>query len=71
MNIFGRVTGALFRAFARVKAVSERGASSVEYGIVASLIAAVIVVSVFYLGQQTNGNFECTKNSVVAKTNQC
>lgn len=55
----------------RVKLAAERGATSVEYGIMASLIAAVIVSAVFFLGQRTNANFACTKNSIVAMTTQC
>ena len=38
--------------------LDERGASAVEYAIVASLIAAVIVVAVRELGNETISNFE-------------
>jgi pilus assembly protein Flp/PilA len=36
----------------------ERGATAVEYAIMASLIAAVVVVSVFTLGEKTNALFQ-------------
>jgi Flp pilus assembly pilin Flp len=55
----------------RLMPASERGASAVEYGIVASLICAAVVVSVFFLGNATNNNFVCTKASITANANQC
>ncbi len=38
----------------------ERGASSAEYGLLAALIAAVIVLAVFALGTLTNDLFTDT-----------
>ena len=43
---------------------SELGASAVEYGILTMLIAAVIVVAVFFLGAQTSRSFSCTGSSI-------
>ena len=39
----------------RTRQRREIGASSVEYGLIAVLIAAVVVVAVIVLGQTTNG----------------
>jgi pilus assembly protein Flp/PilA len=43
---------------------SERGASAVEYGLVAVLIAVVIVASVTVLGGRTSGLFSKTCESL-------
>jgi pilus assembly protein Flp/PilA len=43
---------------ARLNIKSERGATAVEYGIMVSLIAAVIVGAVLLLGQKTNTSFQ-------------
>ncbi len=42
----------------RARAIGERGATAVEYAIMLAFIAAVIVVSVAYLGTVTNSQFE-------------
>lgn len=41
-----------------VRVSSERGATAVEYAIMASLIAAVIVTAVTVLGTQVNALFQ-------------
>ena len=56
---------------ARLDVRSERAASAVEYGIMVMLIAAVIVVAVFFLGNQTSRTFSCTAGSLQATTNAC
>lgn len=61
-SLGGRTT-VLLRAWldlvARVKELpDERGATAVEYAVVASLIAAVTVVAVHVVGEKTSGNFE-------------
>jgi pilus assembly protein Flp/PilA len=38
----------------------ERGASAVEYGVLLSLIAAVVIVAVGFLGRNTSSSFSCT-----------
>lgn len=43
---------------ARVRVWSERGASAVEYAIMASLIAAVVVTTVMVLGTQVAALFQ-------------
>lgn len=52
----------LFRAFLRGRlglyARGERGATAVEYGLMASLIAVVIVVAVMAFGGSVNGLFQ-------------
>jgi pilus assembly protein Flp/PilA len=63
--------GAWLWARQRVRFRSERGASAVEYGVLAALIAAVIIAAVFLLGQTTSQKFDCTKNTMVTKTSQC
>ena len=44
----------------------ERGASAVEYALLASLIAIVIVVAVTAFGRKTNGLFQETCDSVAS-----
>lgn len=53
---------------ARAGITSERGASSVEYGILASLIAALVVAVVGFLGNRTSETFSCTASNLVAGT---
>lgn len=55
----------------RVSWTSDRGASAVEYGFLASLIAATIIIAVVMLGQQTTTNFQCTADTIVTRTTQC
>lgn len=55
-------------AVARSNLTNERGASSVEYGIMVMLIAAVIIVAVFFLGSTTSSSFSCTAATVQTKT---
>ena len=55
-------------AVARLDVRSERGASAVEYGIVVSLIAAVVIVAVIFLGKKTSSSFSCTASNVGAGT---
>jgi pilus assembly protein Flp/PilA len=69
MDIYSAFKGLAF--FLRTRIASERGATAVEYGIMASLIAAVIIIAVVFLGQSTNDKFVCTKDSITAKTSQC
>jgi Flp pilus assembly pilin Flp len=47
---------------------SERGATAVEYSIVACFIAAVIVIAVFFLGQSTNHNLGCSGRTIAAQS---
>lgn len=49
---------------ARMELHGELGASAVEYGILTMLIAAVIVVAVFFLGAETSKSFSCTGASI-------
>lgn len=49
----------------------QRGATAVEYSIMVSLIAVVIITAVVLLGQTSKGQYECAGNSLIAKTNQC
>ena len=39
---------------------NDEGASAVEYGLLVALIAAVIVLAVFFLGGVVRGNFDHT-----------
>jgi len=43
---------------------SERGASAVEYALLAAAIAAVIVIAVFAVGTATGGNFTTTCTNI-------
>lgn len=56
---------------ARLSIRSERGASALEYGILASLIAAAIVVAVALLGNSSKGNYDCTVESIQAHAKNC
>jgi pilus assembly protein Flp/PilA len=56
---------------ARLGIKSERGATAVEYGLMVALIAAVIIAAVVVLGNNAKTTFDCTSNSISAKTNQC
>jgi Flp pilus assembly pilin Flp len=69
MELFLASKGAFTWLRSRMRA--ERGASAVEYSIVVSLIAVAVIVAVFWLGQSTNDNYVCTKNSIAANANQC
>jgi Flp pilus assembly pilin Flp len=55
-------------AVARFGVSSERGASAVEYAIMVTLIAVVILLSVVFLGQRTSGSFSCTGAAVSVKS---
>ena len=69
MDFFNAAKGFVIALRSRLS--NERGASAVEYGILASLIAVAVIVAVFWLGQSTNGNYQCTGNSITAGSNQC
>jgi len=53
--------GELFLKWYLAVKYSEKGATAVEYAIMASLIAAVIVLAVTALGQKTQNLFETVK----------
>ena len=44
---------------ARLDIRSERGATAVEYGIFIGFIAAILITSVFFLGDETRKNLQC------------
>lgn len=54
---------------ARSRISGERGASAVEYGIMIMLIAAVIILSVVFLGQRSSGSFSCAGTQISTKAN--
>ena len=56
---------------ARMNLKSERGATAVEYGLMVALIAAVIIVAVALLGNNTKAAFQCTADSVSSRVNKC
>lgn len=64
-----RFTGSWLAA--RLDVRSERGATAVEYGLMVALIAAVIIGAVVFLGQQTQGAFNCTATSVQNRAAAC
>jgi pilus assembly protein Flp/PilA len=55
----------------RAKITSERGATAVEYGVMVALIAAVIIAAVLALGQQASDTFQCTADSIAARSDSC
>jgi pilus assembly protein Flp/PilA len=44
----------------------ERGATAIEYGLIAALMAVAIIASLFALGNSTNGMFTIVSNRVTA-----
>lgn len=42
----------------------ERGATAVEYGLMVALIAGVIIIAVFVLGQNTSAQFQCVADAI-------
>lgn len=56
---------------ARIDVRSDRGATAIEYGIMASAIAAMVILAVAFIGDATNGNFVCTGQSWQTRTNAC
>jgi pilus assembly protein Flp/PilA len=55
---------------ARLSTGIEHGASAVEYGIMIALIAAVVLIAVLFLGNQTSRSFSCTA-SAISTSAQC
>ena len=49
--------------------MSDRGATAVEYGLIVALIAAIIVVTVGLVGQDTLGGFEGVEDNVNGSQN--
>lgn len=52
----------------RLTVAGERGATAVEYGIVACFICAVLVIAVFFLGQSTNHNLDCSGQTIATQS---
>jgi pilus assembly protein Flp/PilA len=71
MELFLPLQGTWLWMRARVRFSGERGASAVEYGVLAALICAAVVAAVFFLGQSTSQKFDCTKNSIATQSAQC
>jgi Flp pilus assembly pilin Flp len=64
MSLIALFRGAASWCAARLDLRGELGASAVEYGILTMLIAAVIIVAVFFLGAQTSRSFSCTGSAI-------
>ena len=47
----------------------ESGAAAVEYGLLVAAIAAIIIVTVFYLGGYVEGAFKTTCNAFKSASN--
>jgi len=45
----------------------ESGATAIEYGLIAALIAVVIIVAVTQLGEEVKGTFEDVKGGLAAR----
>jgi Flp pilus assembly pilin Flp len=54
----------LSRRNIRVDGRAERGASAVEYGLLATLIAGVIIIAVMMLGGVVKGQFSDTNDTI-------
>lgn len=48
---------------------AQEGATALEYSIMASLIAVVVIVAVVLLGQQASSSFSCSSDAVEQGTN--
>jgi pilus assembly protein Flp/PilA len=57
-------TRARISLFSRSVTRSERGASAVEYGLLVSLIAIIIIVAVSLLGQHLSSVFQKSADSI-------
>ncbi len=68
MELYFATKGAWTWLRSRLAMASERGATAVEYSIVACFIAAVIVIAVFFLGQSTNHNLGCSGQTIAAQS---
>jgi Flp pilus assembly pilin Flp len=68
MEVFLAAKGTVTWLRSRVTLGGERGATAVEYGIVAVFIAAVIVIAVVFLGQATNHNLDCSGRTIAAQS---
>jgi Flp pilus assembly pilin Flp len=44
---------------ARLQIRSQRGATAVEYALFIGFIAAILIMSVYFLGDETRKNFQC------------
>ena len=71
MELFLSLRGAALWVRARAGLRDERGASAVEYGVLAALICAVVVAAVFFLGQSTSQKFDCTRTSIATQSAAC
>lgn len=56
---------------ARVPLRDQRGATAVEYGIVAVFVAAVIVIAVLFLGASTHYSLDCSGKTIAVHAPQC
>lgn len=65
-----RSTRLLARMLA-TRARTERGATAIEYAVVAAGIAAIVVLAVALLGRATNSDFDCTAESWELRDERC
>lgn len=49
----------------------QEGVSSIEYAIIASLVAVTIILAVVFVGQETSSNFDCYNSSLQHQTDSC
>ena len=56
---------------ARLTLRDQRGATAVEYGIVAVFVAAVIVIAVVFLGSSTSHSLDCSGKLIALQVPQC
>lgn len=68
MGIAGAVRVAAVWAVAKAGIRSDRGATSVEYGIMAAMIVSVVIVAVIFLGQRKSQSFSCMTSNLDAGT---
>ena len=68
MELFLAAKGTMTWLRSRLTPASERGATAVEYGVIACFICAVVVIAVFFLGQSTNHNLDCGGQTIAAQS---
>lgn len=64
--VANRTAGTAFRR----KATSPEGATAIEYAIMVSLIAVVIIFAVYLIGQQLQSTYDCTEDHVANTPNE-
>lgn len=55
----------------RPRRAGDGGASSIEYAILVTLIAVVVIAAVFLVGRQVKDDFDCTNDAIYNAPDGC